>query len=79
MLEEGDLAVVTAQGIRFYNAFGEPVERQRLTADWDQEAAEKGGYPHFMLKEINEQPARHHGDGAALAWRTACPTCASRS
>ncbi len=57
MLEEGDLAVVTAQGIRFYNAFGEPVERQRLTADWDQEAAEKGGYPHFMLKEINEQPA----------------------
>ena len=57
VLEEGDLAVVTAQGIQFYNAFGEPVERQRLTADWDQEAAEKGGYPHFMLKEINEQPA----------------------
>ena len=57
VLEEGDLAVVTAQGIRFYNAFGEPVERQRLTADWDQEAAEKGGYPHFMLTEINEQPA----------------------
>ena len=57
VLEEGDLAVVTAQGIRFYNAFGEPVERQRLTADWDQEAAEQGGYPHFMLKEINEQPA----------------------
>ena len=57
VLEEGNLAVVTAQGIRFYNAFGEPVERQRLTADWDQEAAEKGGYPHFMLKEINEQPA----------------------
>ena len=57
VLEEGDLAVVTAQGIRFYNAFGEPVERQRLTGDWDQEAAVKGGYPHFMLKEINEQPA----------------------
>ena len=57
VLEESDLAVVTAQGIRFYNTFGEPVERQRLTADWDQEAAEKGGYPHFMLKEINEQPA----------------------
>ena len=57
VLEEGDMAVVTAQDIRFYNAFGEPVERQRLTADWDQEAAEKGGYPHFMLKEINEQPA----------------------
>ena len=57
VLEEGDMAVVTAEGIRFYNEFAEPVEREALTADWDQEAAEKGGYPHFMLKEINEQPA----------------------
>ncbi len=57
VLEEGDMAVCTAAGIRFYNEFGEPVERQQLTADWDMEAAEKGGYPHFMLKEINEQPA----------------------
>ena len=57
VLEEGDMAVVDKGGIRFYDAFGEPVERQRLTANWDQEAAEKGGYPHFMLKEINEQPA----------------------
>ena len=32
------------------------MEREILTADWDMEAAEKGGYPHFMLKEINEQP-----------------------
>ena len=57
VLEEGDLAVVTREGIRFYNEFAEPVEREILTADWDMEAAEKGGYPHFMLKEINEQPA----------------------
>ena len=57
VLEEGDLAVCTAESIRFYNEFGEPVEREALTADWDMEAAEKGGYPHFMLKEINEQPA----------------------
>ncbi len=57
VLEEGDMAVVNADGIRFYNEFAEPVEREVLTADWDQEAAEKGGYPHFMLKEINEQPA----------------------
>lgn len=57
VLEEGDMAVVRADGIRFYNAFGAPVEREILTADWDMEAAEKGGYPHFMLKEINEQPA----------------------
>ena len=57
VLEEGDLAVVTRECIRFYNEFAEPVEREVLTADWDMEAAEKGGYPHFMLKEINEQPA----------------------
>ena len=57
VLEEGDMAVVNADGIRFYNEFTEPVEREVLTANWDQEAAEKGGYPHFMLKEINEQPA----------------------
>ena len=57
VLEEGDMAVCTTEGIRFYNEFGEPVERQQLTVDWDMEAAEKGGYPHFMLKEINEQPA----------------------
>ena len=57
VLEEGDMAVVNADGIRFYNEFAEPVEREVLTANWNQEAAEKGGYPHFMLKEINEQPA----------------------
>ena len=57
VLEEGDLAVVTAGSIQFYNEFAEPVKREVLTADWDMEAAEKGGYPHFMLKEINEQPA----------------------
>ena len=56
VLEEGDMAVCTAEGIRFYNEFAEPVQRPVLTADWDMEAAEKGGFPHFMLKEINEQP-----------------------
>ena len=56
VLEEGDMAVCTAEGIRFYNEFAEPVQRPVLTADWDMEAAEKGGYPPFMLKEINEQP-----------------------
>ena len=56
VLEEGDMAVCTAEGIRFYNEFAEPAQRPVLTADWDMEAAEKGGYPHFMLKEINEQP-----------------------
>ena len=57
VLEEGDLVVCKADGLVFYNEFGEKTGREVLTADWDIEAAEKGGYPHFMLKEINEQPA----------------------
>lgn len=56
VLEEGDIAVCTENGVKMYNEFGRPVKREKLTADWDLEAAEKGGYPHFMLKEINEQP-----------------------
>ena len=57
VLEEGDIVVCRADGVTFYDEFGRLVQREKLTADWDVEAAEKGGYPHFMLKEINEQPA----------------------
>ena len=57
VLEEGDMVVCRADSVTFYDEFGRPVQREKLTADWDVEAAEKGGYPHFMLKEINEQPA----------------------
>ena len=57
VLEEGDMVVCKAGRVAFYDEFGRPVRREKLTADWDVEAAEKGGYPHFMLKEINEQPA----------------------
>ncbi len=56
ILDEGDIAVLRRDGITFYNEFGQTVEKERLTADWDMEAAEKGGFPHFMLKEIHEQP-----------------------
>ncbi|MBQ7860308.1 MAG: glutamine--fructose-6-phosphate transaminase (isomerizing) [Faecalibacterium sp.] len=57
ILDEGDIAVCNRNGVQFYSEFGQPVQKEQLTADWDVEAAEKGGYPHFMLKEINEQPA----------------------
>ena len=57
ILDEGDIAVCKKDSVCFYNEFGQSIEKERLTADWDLEAAEKGGYPHFMLKEINEQPA----------------------
>lgn len=56
VLDEGDIVSMTRDKINFYNEFGTPIEKEHLTADWDLEAAEKNGYPHFMLKEIHEQP-----------------------
>ncbi|MFI3169386.1 MAG: glutamine--fructose-6-phosphate transaminase (isomerizing) [Faecalibacterium sp.] len=56
ILDEGDIAVITRNQIDFYNEFGESISKEILTADWDLQAAEKGGYPHFMMKEIQEQP-----------------------
>ena len=55
-LEEGDLAVVTPSDIRIMDAQGTSVVRKTSTITWDDAAAEKAGYPHFMLKEIHEQP-----------------------
>jgi glucosamine--fructose-6-phosphate aminotransferase (isomerizing) len=55
-LEEGDLAVVTPTDICMIDAQGRPVTRTATAITWDSEAAEKSGYPHFMLKEIHEQP-----------------------
>ncbi|HKN86691.1 MAG TPA: glutamine--fructose-6-phosphate transaminase (isomerizing) [Nitrospiraceae bacterium] len=55
-LEEGDLAVVTPTDIRVIDARRHPVTRATTAITWDSEAAEKSGYPHFMLKEIHEQP-----------------------
>lgn len=56
-MDDGELAVLTGEGIRIYNERRRPVEKPRHHIDWDVDAAEKGGYPHFMLKEIYEQPA----------------------
>jgi glucosamine--fructose-6-phosphate aminotransferase (isomerizing) len=55
-LADGDVAVVTAQGVKFTNLAGDPVERKVEKILWDPIQAEKGGYKHFMLKEIFEQP-----------------------
>ncbi len=55
-LERGEIAVLDKSGIRFTDTHGETVEKELLTATWDVESAQKGGYEHFMLKEINEQP-----------------------
>ncbi len=55
-LEDGDIAELTPGGIRIIGMDGEPVERPLEHIEWDAESAEKLGYPHFMLKEIHEQP-----------------------
>jgi len=59
LLEEGEIACLGREGVRLTDRDGRDItaEKPLLTADWDREAAEKGGYPHFMLKEIHEQPA----------------------
>ncbi|HJH62204.1 MAG TPA: glutamine--fructose-6-phosphate transaminase (isomerizing) [Firmicutes bacterium] len=55
-LEDGEVAVLTREGVRCYNHFLQPVEKQTSHVDWEIDAAEKGGYEHFMFKEILEQP-----------------------
>ena len=55
-MDDGELAVVTRGGIRIYDERRRPIEKEHHHIDWDVDAAEKGGYDHFMLKEIYEQP-----------------------
>jgi glutamine---fructose-6-phosphate transaminase (isomerizing) len=56
LIEDDEIVAVTPQGATFYTVDGEEVERRVDEVDWDDEAAEKGGYETFMLKEIYEQP-----------------------
>jgi glucosamine--fructose-6-phosphate aminotransferase (isomerizing) len=55
-LADGDVAILTPQGVKFTNLAGDPVVRKVEKILWDPIQAEKGGYKHFMLKEIFEQP-----------------------
>ena len=55
--ESEELTIVDRSGIRFVDRDLQPVEKQLKTADWDESAARKNGYDHYMLKEIFEQPA----------------------
>ncbi len=55
-LENGEIAVVDRNAVAVYDKDGNSAEKQILTATWDVSAAEKGGYAHFMLKEIHEEP-----------------------
>jgi len=54
-LDDGEIAVISGNSVKVYND-GTEVNKQKLTAHWDIQAAERGGFDHFMLKEINEEP-----------------------
>lgn len=55
-LDNDELAVITREGVQIYDAYLQPVEKEMHHVDWEISAAEKGGYEHFMAKEIMEQP-----------------------
>lgn len=55
-MDDGEVAVLSCDGIRCYDSFLRPVEKEVSHVDWEIDAAEKGGYEHFMFKEIMEQP-----------------------
>jgi len=55
-LEDKEIAVLTRHSVEFFNMDKEPLSKQVETITWSVDSAEKGGYPHFMLKEIMEQP-----------------------
>ena len=55
-LDNDEMAILTKDNVDVFNKNGEEVKKNIETIEWDMEAAEKGGYPHFTIKEINEQP-----------------------
>ena len=55
-MEDGEMVIFNRDCVRFFDVAGEPVEKKKETITWELSAAERGGYAHFMLKEIFEQP-----------------------
>ncbi|KUJ91743.1 MAG: glucosamine/fructose-6-phosphate aminotransferase [Thermoanaerobacter thermocopriae] len=55
-LDDNEIAIIRKDSVEFINMFGRQVEKSLFEVKWDVEAAEKGGYEHFMIKEIHEQP-----------------------
>ena len=56
ILSDGELAIVTRDNVSVFDREGNPVDKEIFHVSWNAEAAEKGGYEHFMLKEIHDQP-----------------------
>lgn len=56
ILEDKEIAVLRKDGVQLYNEYGVPIQKEIFHVDWDVDAAEKGGYEHFMMKEMFEEP-----------------------
>ncbi len=56
LIDNGEMVVETPDGLKIYSPDGKEINKKPLKITWSQEDAERGGYPHFMLKEIHEQP-----------------------
>ncbi|HLH21001.1 MAG TPA: glutamine--fructose-6-phosphate transaminase (isomerizing) [Chloroflexota bacterium] len=80
-LREGELVVLDGERVALYDERGRLVAREPMRIGWDQTAAEKAGYPHFVLKEIHEQPAsvRAALAGRLRGWETHLPELDSLS
>ena len=83
-LNDGEIAVITADSVDVFDSEMVPLEKERCRIDWDVSAAEKGGYPHFMFKEIDGAaggcPKDHlspypGGPGGAGGWSAAGRVC----
>jgi glucosamine--fructose-6-phosphate aminotransferase (isomerizing) len=56
IMDEGEIVSLRPGSVSMSNIDGAPIQREPITIEWDVESAEKGGFPHFVLKEIHEQP-----------------------
>lgn len=56
LLDTDEIAIIKKDSVKIYDVHHNPIDKKVMVADWDINAAEKGGYEHFMLKEIHEQP-----------------------
>ena len=55
-IDNEEIAIISKEDLKFYNVYEEEIQKESVKIEWDVEAAEKGGYEHFMLKEMHEQP-----------------------
>ena len=79
-LKNGEIVTITPDGAEITDVAGRPVDRDVEEVTWDEDAAEKGGYPTFMLKEIHEQPdavAETITDRLAGVTASTCPSSSS--